>query len=96
MSKETEIAAVGVGGSIIALFLRWLFGKRKARVDLLQAEIKAMGAIIETWKQHAADESKKAELLEDRLNKKIGVLEKRLIALEQENKELKDIINAKR
>ena len=85
MSKETEIAAVGVGGSVIALFLRWLFGKRKARVDLLQAEIKAMGAIIETWKQHA-----------DGLTTRIVALEQRIIVLEQENKELKDIINAKR
>ena len=85
MSKETEIAAVGVGGSVIALFLRWLFGKRKARVDTLQAEIKAMGAIIETWKQYA-----------DGLTTRIVALEQRIIVLEQENKELKDIINAKR
>ena len=50
MDKQTEIAVAGIGGSGLALFFKWFIGKKRARVDLLQAEIKAMQGIVETWK----------------------------------------------
>ena len=86
MDKQTEIAAAGVGGTFLAVFFRWIIGKRRAKVDLLQAEIKAMQGIVATWKELVDGLKKRLVDLEGvihELQTENGVLKKEVSRLEK-------------
>lgn len=52
MSIETIIVAA-ISGGLLTMIGKWIFGRRKQKVDTLQAEVTAMQGIIETWKSLA-------------------------------------------
>ena len=66
---ETVATAAGSGG-IFTIIGAWLFGKRKAKVDMLKSEIDALQQVVTIWKSLAID--MKAEV--DELKTEVGLL----------------------
>ena len=66
---ETIGTAAGSGG-ILTVIGAWIFGKRKAKVDMLKTEIDALQQVVTIWKSLAMD----MKLEVDELKTEVGRL----------------------
>ena len=67
--SETIGTAAGSGG-ILTVIGAWIFGKRKAKVDMLKTEIDALQQVVTIWKSLAMD----MKLEVDELKTEVGRL----------------------
>ena len=76
---ETIGTAAGSGG-VITIIGAWLFGRRKAKVDMLKTEIDALQQVVTIWKSLAID----MKLEVDELKTEVGRLrdENRILSKE--------------
>lgn len=89
MDNGIIIAIATSGGGLLVWFGNWLAGKRRVKVDVLQAEVKTMHEIVDTWKELA--ESLKLRVND--LEGLVGKLQTENTRLNKEVTRLEGIIN---
>ena len=78
IDTATKVVAAAGGGGIFTAIATWLFGKRKARIDSLQASLNLMNGIITGLNNYIERLEKRVEILELKLverDEHIGRLE---------------------
>lgn len=79
------IIVAALSGGLLTEVVRWLFSRRKERVDTLQAEIAAMQGIINTWKKEVKD----LEILVSEYREENKLLKKQVENLTEQVKRLR-------
>lgn len=92
MSKEVEAAAAVAGGGILVWFSKALWGKRRAKVDMLRVEVSAMQEIVKSWK----DLAEGLRLRVGELERLVDEMHTENIALKVEVSRLEKIVNKMR
>ena len=87
---ETVGTAAGSGG-VITIVGAWLFGRRKAKTDMLKTEIDALQQVVTIWKSLAMD--MKVEV--DELKVEVGILREENKLLSKEVHRLTILISGK-
>lgn len=67
MSREIETAAVAAGGGIVVWLGNLIWGRRKAKIDLLENTVDTMLKIIDGWKEYAESLQLRIKDLEKRV-----------------------------
>lgn len=74
MNKEVEAAALAASGGIVVWLGNLIWGRRKAKIDLLQTTVDTMLNIIAGWKEYAESLQLRIKDLEARVREQDKII----------------------